>query len=144
MLTPPLNEDSLHELFSKPYGSPGPTAEQWRAVYAEDVIFVDPTQTQSGIESYIKAQDNLLRRCDDTFLEALNVVKNSDIAFVEWRMGLKIKGIEFIYPGTTRLQFNESGIIVNHYDYFDFILPTFGPVPILGGLTRWVYGRFIA
>ena len=59
-------------------------------------------------------------------------------------MGLKIKGIEFIYPGTTRLQFDHSGKIIDHRDYFDFILPTFGPVPILGGFTRWLYGRFIA
>ncbi|MGB1416811.1 MAG: nuclear transport factor 2 family protein [Synechococcus sp.] len=144
MLIPPLSDESLRALFTKPYGSPGPTVEQWKAVYAENVVFVDPTQTQAGIDAYIKAQDNLLRRCDDTFLEPLSISQTGNIAFVEWTMGLKIKGIEFIYPGTTRLQFDASGLIINHRDYFDFILPTFGPVPLLGGFTRWLYGRFIA
>ena len=144
MLTPPLNEDSLRQLFTKPYGAEGPSPEQWRRVYSEDVSFTDPTQTQTGIDSYIRAQDNLLQRCDDTFLETLTASKSGNIAFVEWRMGLKIKGIEFIYPGTSRLQFDDSGKIIDHRDYFDFILPTFGPVPILGGFTRWLYGRFIA
>lgn len=144
MLIPPLTDDNLRALFTKPYGLPGPTVEQWKAVYAENVVFVDPTQTQTGIDAYIKAQDNLLRRCDDTFLEPLSISKTGNVAFVEWTMGLKIRGIEFIYPGTTRLQFDQSGLITNHRDYFDFILPTFGPVPILGGFTRWLYGRFIA
>tara|TARA_B100000073_G_scaffold53360_1_gene39311 strand:- start:11652 stop:12086 length:435 start_codon:yes stop_codon:yes gene_type:complete len=144
MLTPPLNEDSLRQLFTKPYGAEGPSPEQWRCVYSEDVSFTDPTQTQTGIDAYIRAQNNLLQRCDDTFLETLTASKSGNIAFVEWRMGLKIKGIEFIYPGTSRLQFDDSGKIIDHRDYFDFILPTFGPVPILGGFTRWLYGRFIA
>jgi hypothetical protein len=33
-------------------------------------------------------------------------------------MGLKIKGIEFVYPGTTRLLFNSEGKICDHRDYF--------------------------
>ena len=47
-------------------------------------------------------------------------------------MGLKIKGIEFIYPGVSRLEIDVDGKVINHRDYFDFIGPTFGPVPVLG------------
>ena len=144
MLKPPLNETSLRELFTKAYGTAGPTREQWKAVYTKDVIFVDPTQSQTGIEAYIDTQDKLLRRCDDSFLETISVSMTGQLAFVEWRMGLKIKGIEFIYPGTTKLQLNDQGRITHHRDYFDFVLPTFGPVPVLGAFTRWLYGRFIA
>ena len=103
MLKPPLDSESLRILFTKPYGQPGPTAEQWKAVYAEGVVFIDPTQEKRGVESYIRAQDGLMRRCDDVFLETESVAINNDVAFVEWRMGLKIKGLEFIYPGATRL-----------------------------------------
>ena len=140
----PLNEESLKTLFTKPYGEPGPTAEQWKAVYADDVVFIDPTQEKQGIEAYIRAQDSLMRRCDDVFLETECIAINGDVAFVEWRMGLKIQGIEFIYPGATRLQFDAAGKIVKHRDYFDFVGPTFGPVPVLGGCVRWLYRRFVA
>ena len=140
----PLNEESLKTLFTKPYGEPGPTAEQWKAVYADDVVFIDPTQEKQGIEAYIRAQDGLMRRCDDVFLETECIAINGDVAFVEWRMGLKIQGIEFIYPGATRLQFDAAGKIVKHRDYFDFVGPTFGPVPVLGGCVRWLYRRFVA
>ena len=43
-LQPPLGEASLRALFTKPYGAPAPTAQQWSAVYDEDVHFQDPTQ----------------------------------------------------------------------------------------------------
>ena len=50
---------------------------------------------------------------------------------------------EFIYPGTTKLVFGETGKIKEHRDYFDFCGPTFGPVPILGPFIRWLYRLFV-
>jgi hypothetical protein len=145
VLQPPLGgEDGLRALFTKPYGVPGPTPEQWRAVYDEAVHFTDPTQERQGLEAYIVAQEGLLQRCDDVFLEAGAVALSGDTAFVEWTMGLKIKGIEFIYPGTSRLRLGADGRIIDHRDYFDFVGPTFTPVPLVGGFVRWLYGRFVA
>ena len=144
MLMPPLDAQKIRDLFTKPYGEEAPTAEQWKAVYASDVEFVDPTQTTSGIESYIRAQQSLMQRCDDVFLETERIAIDHDVAFVEWRMGLKIKGIEFIYPGTTRLVFGSDGRIVRHRDYFDFVGPTFEPVPLIGNFVRWMYKRFVS
>ena len=84
-----------------------------------------------------------MQRCDDIFLETEAVAVNESVAFIEWRMGLKIKGIEFIYPGATSLSFNSEGKIFKHRDYFDFVGPTFGPVPLIGGFVRWLYKRFV-
>lgn len=142
--TPPLDADKLQALFTKPYGVPGPTPAEWRALYADDVRFEDPTQSRQGVEAYILAQQGLEQRCDDIFLEPGAVALNGDQAFIEWRMGLKIKGIEFIYPGVTRLRFAADGRICEHRDYFDFVGPTFAPVPVVGGFVRWLYGRFVA
>jgi limonene-1,2-epoxide hydrolase len=144
VLTPPLTEETRKALFTKPYGAPAPTAEQWRAVYDEAVHFQDPTQEKQGIDAYITAQEGLMRRCDDVFLETGAVALSGGTAFVEWTMGLKIKGIEFVYPGTTRLRIGADGKIVEHRDYFDFVGPTFAPVPVVGGFVRWLYRRFVS
>ncbi len=138
-----MDATSLRALFTKPYGAPAPTAEQWRALYAEDVHFQDPTQEHEGIEAYLQAQEGLLKRCDDVSLVAGAWAIEGDVAFIEWEMGLKIKGIEFLYPGATRLRLNAQGKIMDHRDYFDFVAPTFGPVPVLGGCVRWLYGWFV-
>ena len=140
----PMDALKLRQLFTKPYGEPAPSEQQWRDLYAADVQFEDPTQKRQGINAYIKAQQDLVRLCDDVFLEADSVVVSEGTAFVEWRMGLKIKGIEFVYPGVSRLRFRADGRIVDHRDYFDFVLPTFEPVPVIGGFVRWLYGRFVA
>ena len=139
----PLTEQSLRDLFTKPYGAPAPSHEQWKAVYAADVHFEDPTQSRDGLQAYLEAQDGLVKRCDDVYLAPHAVVINGQTAFVEWTMGLKIKGIEFVYPGATRLLLNGDGLIVDHRDYFDFVGPTFAPVPLIGGFVRWLYKRFV-
>jgi len=139
-----VDSDNLRALFTKPYGAEAPTAEQWRALYADEVHFQDPTQERWGIAAYLEAQEGLLRRCDDVMLRPLCMAIEGDTAFVEWEMGLMIKGIEFLYPGTTRLRLNAAGKITDHRDYFDFVGPTFAPVPLIGGFVRWLYGRFVA
>ncbi|MEB3321879.1 MAG: nuclear transport factor 2 family protein [Synechococcaceae cyanobacterium] len=143
LLTPPLSEEKLRALFTKPYGTPSPSPEQWHAIYDDDVHFVDPTQEKRGSEAYLAAQEGLVKRCDDVFLRPGEIVVDGPRAFVEWTMGLRIRGLEFVYPGVTRLRFGADGRIVEHRDYFDFIGPTFAPVPLLGPFTRWLYRRFV-
>ena len=144
ILSPPLDESKLRALFTKAYGQESPSIEQWRALYADDVHFIDPTQERYGIEAYINAQQSLAHRCDDIFLKARNIAVQDSIAFVEWEMGLKIRGIEFIYPGATRLDLGADGRITGHRDYFDFIGPTLGPVPVLGRFIRWLYRQLVS
>ncbi len=133
----------LKALFTKPYGQSAPTETQWGELYDEQVRFQDPTQERQGIKAYVAAQDSLMQRCDDVYLEPKKIVVNEKVAFVEWEMGLKIKGVEFIYPGVSRLEINADGKIISHRDYFDFIGPTFGPVPVLGSFVRWLYKKFV-
>lgn len=138
-----VDHNRLRSLFSKPYGSPPPVEAEWRELYAEDVRFQDPTQQAQGLDGFLKAQNALIQRCDDVYVRAEAIAVAGDTAFVEWEMGLKIKGIEFIYPGVSRLHLNTQGLIDDHRDYFDFVGPTFAPVPVLGGFVRWLYRRFV-
>ena len=139
-----MDSVTLKALFTKPYGTAAPTESQWRELYDDNVCFEDPTQKRIGIKAFVGAQDDLVNRCDDVYVKTFNLIVSDENAFIEWEMGLKIKNIEFIYPGVTRLILNDEGKVVNHRDYFDFIGPTFEPVPILGGFVRWIYKRFVS
>ena len=139
-----ISADDLKNLFTKPYGTPAPTKQKWSEFYNDNVTFKDPTQKTEGLDAYIKAQEKLVNRCDDVFIKTHAILIDRNFGFIEWTMGLKIMGKEFIYPGTTRLIFSENGLIKEHRDYFDFCGPTFGPVPILGSFIRWLYARFIS
>ena len=144
LMTEKISSKELKRLFTKSYGQLAPSKDEWAKFYEEDVIFIDPTQEKRGLNAYIDAQNKLVKRCDDIFLETHAISITKSIGFVEWTMGLKIMGKEFIYPGTTRLIFGNTGKIKNHRDYFDFCGPTFGPIPILGPFIRWLYGRFVS
>ena len=139
-----ISEENLRELFTKTYSQDAPTKAKWAEFYNENVTFIDPTQETEGLDSYIAAQEKLIKRCDDVFLKTHAISISGNNGFVEWTMGLKIMGKEFIYPGTTRLLFAENGLIQEHRDYFDFCGPTFGPVPILGPFIRWLYRKFVS
>jgi len=138
-----IHEKELKKFFNLSYGGRAPSSEEWKSLYNNKVKFIDPTQEKNGIEAYIKAQDGLINRCDDIYLESHSIAINKNIAFVEWTMGLKIKGLVFLYEGTTRLIFDEVGKVIELRDYFDFCSCTFGNVPIIGGFVRWLYSRFV-
>ena len=84
-----IKENELKHLFNLSYGEKAPSKEEWEALYSDQVKFIDPTQEKKGIDAYIKAQDRLIKRCDDVFLKSHSIAMNKDIAFVEWIMGLK-------------------------------------------------------
>ncbi len=138
-----IKEEELKKFFNLSYGEKAPSREEWESLYNQQVKFIDPTQEKNGIDAYIKAQDGLIKRCDDIYLESHSIAINKNIAFVEWTMGLKIKGIEFVYDGASRLIFDEVGKVKEHRDYFDFCSGTFGNIPIIGAFFRWLYARFV-
>ena len=138
-----IQEQELKKFFNLSYGEQPPSREEWEYLYNKEVIFIDPTQRRNGIDEYIKAQDGLINRCDDVYLESHSIAINKNIAFVEWTMGLKIKGLEFLYEGTSRLIFDDEGKVKEHRDYFDFCSGTFGKLPIIGNFLRWLYSRFV-
>ena len=45
--------------------------------------------------------------------------------------GLKIKGIDFLYYGETRVIFDEEGKVKEYRDYFDFFTGTFSKVAVM-------------
>ena len=142
-MTMQITEKDLKDLFTKGYGDEPPNKATWSKYYEDNVIFIDPTQEKNGLDAYIEAQNKLIKRCDDVFLETHSIAIKDNVAFVEWTLGLKILKKEFIYPGTSKLVFGKTGKINKHRDYFDFCGPTFGPVPVLGSFIRWLYSLFV-
>ena len=97
-MTTAISIEDLKGLFTKPYGMNAPTKQKWAEFYNDNVIFIDPTQETNGLDSYIEAQEKLVKRCDDLYIETHAIAINGEYGFVEWTMGLKIMGKTFIYP----------------------------------------------
>tara|TARA_Y100001968_G_C19424842_1_gene753754 strand:+ start:895 stop:1320 length:426 start_codon:yes stop_codon:yes gene_type:complete len=139
----PIKENDLKKFFNLSYGEKPPSRKEWERLYSKNVRFIDPTQEKNGIDAYINAQEGLINKCENIYLKSHLIAINNDIAFIEWSMGLKIRGLEFLYDGTTRLIFDREGKIKEHRDYFDFCSGTFGKIPIAGNFVRWLYRIFV-
>ena len=81
-----IQEKELKKFFNLSYGEKAPSREEWESLYNTNVKFIDPTQEKSGIDAYIKAQEGLIKRCDDIYLESHSIAINKNIEFVEWTM----------------------------------------------------------
>ena len=82
-----IKEKELKKFFNLSYGEKSPSREEWESLYNKQVKFIDPTQEKSVIDYYIKAQDRLIMRCDDIFLESHSIAINKNIAFIEREIG---------------------------------------------------------
>ena len=90
-----IKEKELKKIFNLSYGEKAPSRQEWESLYNKKVRFIDPTQEKYGIDAYIEAQDGLINKCDDISLKSHSIAINKNIAFVEWTMGLKKKGLNF-------------------------------------------------
>ena len=75
-------EKELKKFFNLSYGDKAPSREEWESLYNKHVIFIDPTQEKSGIDAYIKAQNGLIKRCDDIYLESHSIAINKNVLLV--------------------------------------------------------------
>ena len=58
-----ISIEDLRGLFTKPYGEDPPTKAKWAEFYNENVTFIDPTQETKGLDSYVEAQEKLVKSC---------------------------------------------------------------------------------
>ena len=77
-----ISIEDLKGLFTKPYGADAPTKQKWAEFYNENVIFTDPTQETEGLDAYVKAQEKLVKRCDDVFLETHAISITGDLSLI--------------------------------------------------------------
>ena len=63
-----ITENKLKNFFNLSYGEKAPSRKEWESLYNQKVKFIDPTQEKNGIDAYIKAQDGLIKRCDDILI----------------------------------------------------------------------------
>ncbi len=69
------------------FGEKDPSREEWKSLYNNEVKFIEPTKERNDIYEYIKAQDRLIKRYYDIYLESNSISINKNIVFVEWKMG---------------------------------------------------------
>lgn len=115
--------------------------------YAEDTHFLDPVVDLKGRAAVRKYYENLYRNVESIRFEFSNQVKQGNEQVSFWTMVLKAKslngGKEIRVIGNSHFRFDPAtGLALYHRDYFDMGEFIYERIPVVGGLIRYIKGKF--
>jgi steroid delta-isomerase len=65
-------------------------------------------------------------------------------AFIRWRFTCSLKGRGIDVTGVSHVEFDGSGRVTAHIDYWDAAEGMYERLPLIGRLMRWLRGRLAA
>ncbi|BFT29770.1 nuclear transport factor 2 family protein [Alteromonas sp. D210916BOD_24] len=118
--------------------------DELNAIYAKDIVFIDPITTHRGLEDVKTYFARLLDKAESCRFSISDVFEchgpNTNVTHVaNWTMTLVLlKSNKVIYlDGTTQLSVKDN-IIVYHKDYYDLGEMVYEHIPVLGFLIRTI------
>jgi len=130
-LLPPLDINSIRELWSKTYNTNG--KPDWSHIYPyyhPEVVFQDSVQRIEGFTEFVALCERLTKRCESLKMEILTIAGGSNFILMDWIMTMSFNK----YPptpvfGSTKLIFHPDGRIIFQRDYFDLWGDIFNGIP---------------
>jgi limonene-1,2-epoxide hydrolase len=130
-LLPPLDVDTIRDLWSKTYNSKG--KPDWSHIYPyyhPQVVFQDSIQRIEGFGEFVALCERLTKRCESIQMEILSIAHDSNFILMDWIMTMSFKK----YPptpvyGCTKLILHSDGRIIFQRDYFDLWGDIFNGIP---------------
>jgi len=115
--------------------------------YAENTHFLDPVVDLKGRNAVREYYRSLYENVESIRFEFSGKVTQGQEQVAFWTMILRAKrlngGKEIRVIGNSHFQFDPStGLAVYHRDYFDMGEFIYERIPVVGGLIRYIKGRF--
>ena len=135
---PPLDIDTIRELWSRTYNSIG--KPDWSHIYLyyhPDIVFEDSVQRIEGIVEFVALCERLAKRCESLQMEILSIAQASNFILMDWIMTMSFNK----YPstpvyGSTKLTLHADGRIIHQRDYFDLWGDIFNGIPYFKKIYR--------
>ena len=114
-------------------------------VYADEVIFIDPAHRIEGLAALSDYFAALYQRLAYCRFVITSQQQQGRQAWLGWTMTFshpRLRGGKPVtVEGATRLEFDETGKVCLHRDYFDLGAMLYEQLPLLGPLVRTIKGR---
>lgn len=114
------------------------TLAELDTIYHGDITYIDPINKGQGIEHLRLIMQDLLKVFKNVKFELLEISENNQLAFVCWNMSYKFRGKDYLINGVSKLDFDGSGKIIKHEDYWDASFPLYGTFPFLGLIMKGI------
>ncbi|MEA5017200.1 MAG: nuclear transport factor 2 family protein [Erysipelotrichaceae bacterium] len=139
-----LSVTEIRTLWSKTYSEFG--KPDWSHIfpfYHDDIIFKDSIQRIEGKDDFVAMCNRLTKRCKSLKMDIKNITKTDNIVMMEWKMTMSFRFFpnKPIY-GSTRLTFDDDGMIIEQRDYYDLWGDIYDEIPIVKNIYRWFMRSF--
>jgi len=123
--------ESLHE---------GTSADAFRTIYDDAIIFKDPFNQVGGIEEVHKIFAHMYEELDNPRFVITEYIDKDNVAYVKWDFIFAFKGEkhENSFEGVSRLVMNDEDKVVSHTDYWDAAEHMYEKMPVIGSLLRFI------
>lgn len=110
-------------------------------LYAPDARFKDPFNDVVGTAAIARIFEHMFATvAAPRFVVTSRIVQGRE-AMLGWDFHLRLSGRDTVIRGVTHLQFDDTGRVVLHRDYWDAAEELYARLPLIGGLMRWLRRR---
>ena len=116
------------------------SVEGFRALAAPEVRYRDPLMDEQGIDNVVKAMHGWFADLLDIRFEVHSSAVSGQRGHLHWHMHFRIKKLpkrQWLVDGMTRVEFDDSGKVVEVQDYWD-AAPFMEAFPVLGVFARLI------
>lgn len=139
-----LSIEEIRELWSKTYNEVG--KPDWSHIfpyYHDNIVFQDSIQRIEGKMEFLKMCNRLARRCKSLKMDIYNIVKTDHVVMMDWKMTMSFRS----FPnkpifGSTRLTFDDEGLIIEQRDYYDLWGDIYDGIPLVRPVYRGFMRKF--
>lgn len=121
--------------------------DELKAIYSDDVVFIDPVAKHTGLPAVEAYFIRLLRNCTGCHFDIRSTNEDENRAYVDWCMTFehpKLKrGKPIPVDGFSVLDL-EGGKVIRQRDYYDMGAMVYEHVPLLGGFVSGLRRRMAA
>ena len=105
-------------------------------IYSPTIEYEDPINKVQGLDHLHLVFEETLKIFSGIEIQVKETSSTDHTAFVRWLMAYRFRKKEYSIDGVTHLEFDSSGLICKHKDYWDASFPLYGAFPMLGSLMR--------
>ncbi len=112
-------------------------------MFDADAIFQDPFNLVRGHDAIERIFEKLLIDHPRTKFKIDECISKDKVTFITWSF-MPNRDKKIVVEGSSRIEFNSTGKVIEHRDYWDTASELFVQIPILKYPVRWLLNRMQA
>tara|TARA_B100001540_G_C15613441_1_gene554180 strand:+ start:306 stop:725 length:420 start_codon:yes stop_codon:yes gene_type:complete len=109
-----------------------------------DVHFKDPFNDVIGITEVMNVFHHMFKNIKNIRFQINSLASSKEISLLQWTFSGELKNRQFSIDGTSKVVFNNHGLVIEHIDYWDSGQNVYEKIPFFRLFITWLRHRLSA